>query len=168
MKTVQSDERSACLSMNFSGRWPMVQEIAALGTVCLKGFLGQGGHCPERWRGRVTSSVSRHPALGPALAVKIDGASGHQCDPRSNLLKLVQLSHRQMQPPLPRRLPKLGLGASTGTKLYHILLPITGVGVGGNNFFSFEFLSNSIAGRIDLSHVHVSTLRMRRTFRLRR
>ena len=28
----------------------------------------------ERWRGQVTSCISRHPALAPALAVKIDAA----------------------------------------------------------------------------------------------
>ena len=51
-------------------------QIAALGEVCLKGFMGQGAHCQESWCGKVTSCVSRHPALAPALAVKIDAAYG--------------------------------------------------------------------------------------------
>ena len=45
-------------------------QIAALGEVCLKGFLGQGAHCQESWCGKVTSCVSRHPALAPALGSK--------------------------------------------------------------------------------------------------
>ena len=37
----------------------------------------------ERWRGQVTSCISRHPALAPALAVKIDAAPFQKFDPPS-------------------------------------------------------------------------------------
>ena len=55
----------------------MVQLIAA--TPCLS--LGQGAHCQERWCGQVTCT-SRHRALAPALAVKIDA-----CLPKVFFLK---------------------------------------------------------------------------------
>ena len=56
-------------SMNFLANDPAT---CSAWEVCLKGFWGQGAHCQERWRGQVTSCISRHPALAPALAIKID------------------------------------------------------------------------------------------------
>ena len=49
------------------------------GEAWLKGFLGQGAHCQEGWCGQVTSCISRHPALAPALAVKIDAVIPRSC-----------------------------------------------------------------------------------------
>ena len=96
---------------------PMVQLIAALGKARLKGFLGQGAHCQERWCGQVTSCISWHPALAPALAVKIDAAPFQKFDPVSQTSYLVELGAARTTPP-PRRLltqpwgPPLGLNSN--------------------------------------------------------
>ena len=64
---------------------------------------------------QVTSCISRHPALAPALAVKIDAAPFQKFDPLSQTSYLLELGAARTTPP-PRRLLTLSLGASAGTK----------------------------------------------------
>ena len=99
-------------SMNFLPDGPA---NCSAGKAWLKRFLGQGAHCQERWRGQVTSCISRHPALAPALAVKIDAAPFQKFDPLSQTSYLLELGAARTTPP-PRRLLTLSLGASAGTK----------------------------------------------------